>query len=74
MVTDIVNINCARLTVLYAGKDAPNVGFADGAGAERSRVRQQRFEELDRYNTRYLRVMGVVESIPTFSRHFMWVR
>ena len=47
MVADIVDIDGLLLAILDAGDDAANVRLADGARAERSRVRQQRLEELD---------------------------
>ena len=47
MVADVVDIDGLFLAVLDTGKDAADVGLAHGAGAQRGRVGQQGFEELD---------------------------
>ena len=74
MIADIVDIDGLFLAVLLAGEDAADIGLADGARTERCRVRQQRFQELDRNDFLPFKLTGSVPSMPTFSRHFMWVR
>ena len=50
MVADIINIDGLFLAIFSTGKDTTDVGLAHGARTEGSRIRQQRFEELNRYN------------------------
>ena len=47
MVADVVDVVGLVLAVLFAGKDAADVGLALGTGAKAGGVRQQRLEELD---------------------------
>ena len=47
MVTDVVDVVGLILTVLFAGKDAADVGLALSAGAKAGGVRQKSLEELD---------------------------
>ena len=50
MIADVVNVGFLFHAVLPAGEDAADVRLADRARSKGSRIRQQRFQELDRNN------------------------
>ena len=50
MVADIININGLFLAIFGTGENTTDIGLAYGARTEGSRIRQQRFKELNRNN------------------------
>ena len=70
-VVDVVGLFPA---VLLAGEDAADVGLAVSAGPRLAGSGSRAFRNLMGTICCPSNSTGVVDSMPTFSRHFMWVR
>lgn len=70
MVAYIVDVVILRLAVFGALSDDADVRLALRSRSERSRVRQNRLQELQRNDFFAFKIIGSMEVMPTFSSTF----
>ena len=74
MVADVVNIDSFLFSVLDAVKDTADVGLPTVLGPRDAGSGSSAFKNWIGTISCPLKVTGLVDSIPTFSKHFIWVR